>query len=339
MRRSSVMTTIIEVAKLAEVSVTTVSHVINETRFVAPETRARVLQAMQELGYRPNSLARSLRVGSTLTLGLILPDSANPYFAEIGREIEAAAFNSGFNVILCNSEGDDIKEKHYISVLTNRQVDGIIFVSAGGNSDVVERLIATQRPFVVVDRDLPDAPADTVLVDNYQGAYLATRFLLELGHRRIACISGPLAVSSSSRRVNGYRQALEEFHVPYDAALVIPGDFHAQAGYEAVNALLHIPQPPSAFFACNDLMGYGALKALHEAGKRIPQEAMVIGFDDIELSSFVYPSLTTVHQPKDLIGRRTVEILIERIHDHTRPFVKEVIPVTLKIRESTGGAV
>ncbi len=332
------MSTIREVAARAGVSPTTVSHVVNNTRYVSAELRARVLAAMDELGYRPNALARSLRRGETHTLGLILPDSANPFFAEIGRSIEASAFSLGYNVILCNTEGDLSKESLYVDVLLEKQVDGMIFVAAGDRSDALQVVLQQELPIVVVDRDLAGVQLDTVLNDNHQGGYLATRHLINLGHQRIGCISGPSHLTPSAQRVTGYKQALSEAGLTIDASLILRGDFHPQSGREAALELLAYPNRPSAILACNDLMAMGVLRAAAECGLEVPRHLAVVGYDDIELASYTNPPLTTIRQPKREIGRRAVEMLIERINDRNLPPRRALYPATLIVRGSCGGA-
>jgi LacI family transcriptional regulator len=331
------MATIREVAKVASVSSTTVSHVINGTRFVSEPVRARVLNAMDALGYQHNVLARSLRRGETHTIGLILPDSANPFFAKVGRSIEAAAFDLGYSVVLCNSEGNLAREQHYTQVLTQRQVDGVIFVAAGDRTKSLSVLLDRCAPFVVIDRDLPDVKADTVLADNRQGGHLATRHLLALGHRRIACISGPSNVTPSAERVTGYRQALTEAGLPTLESLILRGDFQLEAGWSAALALLRSSAPPTAIFACNDLMAIGGIRAAAELGRRIPGDLAVVGYDDIELAAYSVPPLTTVRQPTADMGRRAVRLLVDRIGDPDLPHRREIFPTTLTIRASCGG--
>jgi len=331
------MATIREVAKAAGVSSTTVSHVINGTRFVSEGVRVRVLNAMNGLAYQHNVLARSLRRGETHTVGLILPDSANPFFAKVGRGIEAGAFDLGYSVVLCNSEGNLTREQHYTEVLTKNQVDGIIFVAAGDRTNSLSGLLDRGVPFVVIDRDLPDIKVDAVLADNHQGGHLATRHLLALGHRRIACISGPSNVTPSAERVTGYRQAMAEAALPIQESLILRGDFHLESGWAAATELLRRPGPPTAIFACNDLMAIGVMRAAAELARRIPQDLAVVGFDDIELSAYSVPPLTTVLQPTMDMGRRAVQMLLDRIRDSELPHRREIFPTTLTIRASCGG--
>jgi LacI family transcriptional regulator len=327
------MSTIRNVAKKSGVSTTTVSHILNGTRFVSPEVKQRVLDVIQELGYQPNSLARSLRKKETQSLGLILPDSTNQYFAEIQCGVEKAAYDRGYSVILCNTEGDENKENLYVNVLRNKRMDGILFISSGSSTKL---LLEEKIPLVLVDRDMPDLEVDTVMADNFQGGYLATQYLIELGHTRIGCITGPEGIVPSGRRIAGYRKALEETGLYLDPQLICAGDFHAATGKIAASRLLKLPKPPTAIFAFNDLMAVGAIQAAADLKRVIPRDLALVGFDDIELASFIQPPLTTIRQPKLEMGLLAVDMLINRIHDHALPIKKVTLPVSLIKRESCG---
>lgn len=329
------MATISQVAERAGVSVTTVSHVINETRFVSGAVRERVQQAMDELGYRPNALARSLRRGETHTLGLILPDSSNPFFAEVAQNIEVAAFEQGYNVILCNAQGAPSKERLYLDVLQKRQVDGLILLSTGEDGESLSQALHRDIPIVMLDRDLPAADADVVLVDNRLGAVVATNHLLELGHRRIGCISGPSHINPSARRVSGYLDSLAGAGIAFDETLVVRGDFHPESGRAGAHALLSRPDRPSAIFACNDLMAIGAVRAACELGLNVPEDVSFVGFDDIQLASYITPPLTTVVQPKAGMARTAVQLLFERMADRSLPARRHVLSPTLVTRASS----
>lgn len=329
------MTTIREVAESAGVSYATVSHVINNTRLVSPETRERVLAAMDALNYHPNALARSLRQGKTNTIGLVLPDSANPFFAEISRSIEDEAFKKGYSVFLCNTELDTQRELFYVDVLSKKQVDGIIFVAAGEQADSLDFLLRRRMPVVMIDRDVPNVEVDAVLTDNQLGGFLATRHLLELGHRRIACIAGPSSITPSAERIIGYRRALEEAGLPYDETLVIRGDYHSQSGMEITHTILQMDPRPTAIFALNDLMALGALRAASEAGYSVPQDLAVVGYDDLELARFTNPPLTTIAQPKKEVGARAIDLLVDRMSRKSRAPSRLVLPPELIVRRST----
>jgi LacI family transcriptional regulator len=324
-----------DVAEQANVSITTVSHVINETRPVSDELRERVLAAMQELGYQPNLLARSLRRGETHTLGMIVPDSANPFFAEVARGVEDTSFEKSYSVILCNSDGDLDKELLYINVLAEKRVDGILFVAAGVSTDHIRALQEQRIPVVVVDREISGVSVDEVLVDNARGGWLAGRHLVELGHRRIGCISGPSDVTPSAERITGYRQALDEGDTPVDEALVVRGDFQYESGYQATRQLLSMDDPPTAIFACNDLMAIGAIRAALELGQQVPTDLSVVGFDDVPLASFANPVLTTIVQPKYEMGVIAATMLLERMRAPDTPPRQRVLDTSLLIRQST----
>jgi LacI family transcriptional regulator len=324
-----------EVAERAGVSVTTVSHVINNTRTVSPDTRRRVEEAMQTLGYQPNVLARSLRRGVTHTIGIILPDSANPYFAEVVRGIEDTSFAQGYSVILCNSDNDLEKEYHYTNVLVEKQVDGIIFVAAGLSADNIHKLQARRVPLVLVDRHVPDVQVDEVLADNQHGGWLAARHLIDLNHRAIACITGPTGLPSSSERVEGYRQALESAGILFDPKWVVEGDFQYQSGYSAAKKLFHRKPPPTAIFACNDLMAIGAYRFSHEKNLRVPEQLSIVGFDDIHLAVYTNPPLTTIRQSKREMGAQAAKLLLQRIAQQDLEPRQVILDTELVIRGST----
>ena len=329
------MTTIKQVAAQAGVSSATVSHVLNGTRYVSDSVREQVQSAMAELGYRPNTLARSLRSGRTHTLGLILPDSANPFFAEVGHAIESAAFAIGYSVILCNTENDENKEHLYTELLESKQVDGIIFVGAGDNREAISVIVKNGLPLVVVDRDMGNLELDRVTTDNYQGGFLATQHLLALGHQVIGCITGPSNISPSAERVTGYRDALQQVSLAVDESLVVRGDFHAASGHSAALQLLQRSPRPTAIFVCNDMMAIGALRAAAQLGLSVPDDVAIVGFDDIELASYTTPPLTTIAQPKQEIGQMTVKLISERMHAPTLAPRRNILPTQLVIRESS----
>ncbi len=331
------MATMKDVAALADVSITTVSHVINETRFVSDELRTRVLEAMEELRYRPNMLARSLRLGETRTIGLIVPDNANPFFAQVARVVEDAGFDAGYSVILCNCDGKVEKERAYVGVLSAKQVDGIIFMATGGEVEIVDLLREIGIPLVMADRRLDNADVDIVLVDNFRGGYEATKYLVSLGHRRIGCITGPSDATPSAERVQGYRRGLEEAGIPVDESLIVRGDFQYRGGEEGIERLLALEEAPTAVFACNDLMAMGVMTALRKSGLRVPGDVSVIGFDDIPEACVTVPPLATVAQPIDQIGRVATEMLLERIASKESPGSRTmVLDVEVVKRESCG---
>jgi len=331
------MPTMKDVAQAAGVSVTTVSHVINETRYVSKDLRARVLQAMEELSYHPNILARSLRQGITHTIGLIVPDNSNPFFAEIARVAETVGFENDYSVILCNSDKNVERESAYINVLIAKQVDGVIFIAAGSEQQHLRELAAQGIPVVVADRDVPQGLADVVLVNHEQGGYDATQHLISLGHRRIACISGPSPITPSADRVRGYCRALREAGIPMEEELVVRCSESYLGGETAMARLLRLDRRPTAVCTYNDITAIGALRASRNAGLEVPGDLSIVGFDDIPLASAVVPALTTVAQPIADLATVATELLIARIQ-HSAEFApgqRIVLDTNLVVRESS----
>ncbi len=334
------MPTIREVADAAGVSKSTVSHVVNGTRFVAPATAGRVRAAIETLGYHPNSLARSLRRRVTHTIGLLVPDNANPYFAEVARAIEDAGFAEGYSVVLCNSDLSPEKQAAYIDVLLAKRVDGLIIVSAGlipsaDRPSPIRPILDAGVPCVIIDSDLGNLPVDQVLVDNELGGWLAGRHLTGLGHRRIACLVGPNDLTPSAGRIAGIRRALAEAEIALEPPAIVSGNGRSDGGEVAVRELLRRGVQFTALFAFNDLMAIGALGGLRRAGRQVPQDVSIVGFDDVPLAAAVYPALTTVAQPIAELGRRSVRLLLDRIKEPSVPHARLILPTTLVERESS----
>lgn len=328
------MATIKDVAEQAGVSTTTVSHVINSTRFVSEDLAARVNNAVNALQYQPNAVARSLRNKETGTIGMITPDNSNPFFAETARVIEDICFRLGYSVILCNSDQDTQKEQAYIRLLLVKQVDGIVFVAAAGQAHELVKIIERNIPMVVVDRELPGIPCDCVLTDHLMGGRLATDYLIGRGRTQIACIAGPSDVTPSSQRVQGYREALALAGMEFNDDLVERGDFQAPSGYEAMKRLLPGLTAPAAVFACNDLMAFGAIRAISEAGLNVPADIAVVGYDNVPLASYTNPPLTTVAQPYHEMARQATELLMTRINDRVAPWTRQILEPQLVVRQS-----
>ena len=331
------MATIKDVAQHAQVSVTTVSHVVNGTRHVSAEGRERVEHAIRALGYVPSAIARSLKRNNTRTLGMLIPNSSNPYFAEIVHAVEDRAFGAGYNLILCNTNDEPHRQGSYLQVLAERRIDGLIVVSTGHDATLPTQLAGLQVPTVLVDREIEidEQPGDLVETAHMQGGQLATQHLLALGHRRIACIHGPAGLRPSEQRIAGWRSALAGAGCDHGDALLWDGHFTSQGGYDAMHALLRSAVPPSAVFVCNDLMAMGALCAAHERGLRVPEALSLVGFDDIELAAFTSPPLTTVAQPKQRIGAQAVDMLLERIDGKRQAARQVMLQPELRVRAST----
>ena len=329
------MATIKDVAALAGISYTTVSHVLNNSRPVSDQVRLKVEAAIAQLDYVPSAVARSLKAKSTSTIGLLIPNGINPYFAELARGIEDYCERNGFCVILCNSDDDPQKQRSYLRVLLEKRVDGLIVSSVGGDEGLAGGFAAVRTPMVVVDRELEDVEADLVRIDHELGGYLATRHLIDLGHRHIACISGPEHTSVARLRLCGYQRAMQQAQIEILPHWVIASDFTSPGGYQAAATLL-ANDPPTAIFAGNDMIGIGVLRAAAERGIGVPQQLSVVGFDDIQMSRYVYPALTTVGQSILQLGETAAHMLLRRI---TGPFdgaVQQlVVAPGIVLREST----
>ncbi len=313
------MSTIRDVANQANVSITTVSHVINGTRYVSEELKQRVRETMLALNYQPNGLARSLRVGHSKTIGLIVPDNSNPFFAEISRLVEDMGYREGYSVILCNTDDDPEKEASYINVLINKQVDGIIFISACDTQCNLSYVRDMNIPLVVVDRELPGLNVDMVLNDNYSGGCLAAEYLIKLGHRNMACITGAASVLSSQQRVEGFVQTLNKAGLTLRPEFRCEGKFHYQSGLDCMNHILEVSktlpknEQPTAYFVCNDMMAIGAIRAANEHGLSVPGDLSIIGFDNIQISELIFPRLTTIAQPIQEMAKTAIDLLIQKL--------------------------
>jgi LacI family transcriptional regulator len=328
--------TIKDVAAKAGVSTTTVSHVINDTRFVSNILRNRVLEAIQDVGYYPNRLARGLRRGDTATIGLMIPDNSNPFFAEIARIIEDIGFANGYSVILCNSAGDLGRESAYIDMLLSKQVDGVIFIAAHSEPNNLMKLRQSKTPVVLVDRDIPLFFGDVVLVNNEQGGYIATKYLLELGHTKIACLAGPSTVTPSADRIKGYMRALNEAGIETREDYLLTGDFEYQSGENAMDKLTSLSDSPSAVFVCNDMMAIGMMRRAKFHNLRIPEDISIIGYDNIQFSAAVSPALTTIAQPVKELSSAAITRLISKIQSEVdnQEGTRIVLDTQLIIRDS-----
>ena len=336
------VSTIKDVAALAGVSFTTVSHVLNDTRPVSAEARQRVLAAVEEIGYLPSAVARSLRKSETRIIGVLVPNVQNPFFAELVCGVEERCRLAGYSVFLCNSDNDPKRQQDYLRTLLEKRVDGLL-LSAAGEAEALAQLFQRARvPLVTVDRLVPSARADRVSVHNRAGAFTAVNHLLDLGHTRIACISGPAEFEVARERVEGWRQALQSRGLQADDRLLVPSDFSSAGGYRAARELLLGSQGLSAgkdrftaLFASNDLMAIGALRAAAESGCHVPEQLSVVGFDDVELGNYVFPSLTTVGCAYRELGHQAGQVLIDRI-DNPKGVLRDVLLTPrLVVREST----
>lgn len=316
--------TIRDVARVAGVSPQTVSRAINDKDEISPATRARVLRVVEELGYRPNHIARSLTTHRTATLGLVVPDIVNPFFAEIARGVEDLACVSGYQVFLCNTDENPVRERTVLNSLAAKQVDGIILCSSRLDDAELSAMVAEMPPMVLVNRVLKHGEAYAVVIDDFHGAHQAMAHLLRAGHRFIALLRGPTSSYSGRERLRGYREALAAAGVPWDEELVITTMPRVEEGYQATMQLLARRPDVTAIFAYNDLVAVGALQACAAAGRRVPEDVAVVGFDDIPLASLVVPALTTVHVPKYRLGQLALEKLLLRLAGDAESLVSAV---------------
>ncbi|WFE27005.1 LacI family DNA-binding transcriptional regulator [Solwaraspora sp. WMMD791] len=328
------MATIYDVARQARVSPATVSRVVNGHANVDPVLADRVRQAMRELDYRPNALARNLRRSRTTLWAVLISDIGNPFFTALVRGVEDVAQQVGYSVVLCNTDEDPAKEARYLNAVLAEQVAGVLIAPSGAAGDL-DRLTALRVPFVVIDRQLHGGRIDTVLVDNEHGARLATAHLAESGYRRIACITGRRGVYTASSRLAGYRLALADAGQPYREELVRYADFRTDGGYQAMADLLRMSPRPDALFAANNLMTVGAVECLVDQGVDVPAEMGVVGFDDLPWAHLVRPALTTVTQPTYELGEAAAHLLAARIADPDRAATTVTLPTKLQVRESS----
>jgi len=332
------MATIRDVARLASVSCATVSHVLNRTRAVLPGTRSRVLSAVRRLDYVPSAVAQSLKQQSTRTVGLVIPNTTNPWFAELARAVEDACFSRGHAMVLCSSDEEPERQEAYLRLLRQKRVDGIVIASLRDDPRWVAALHLAGCPLVVLDRPMSGLSADVVRTDCRRAGALAAEHLKSLGHRRIGCIAGPAHLGVVRDRLAGLRRGLAGAGIALADDAVVDGGFTAAGGHTAALALVRATPRPTALFALNDLMAIGALRALSELGLRAPADVSVLGFDGIELGRYVYPAVTTVAQPTRELGARTVELVLERARNPGLPPRIIMLPPAIVVRESTGTA-
>ncbi|MBA7630667.1 Ribose operon repressor [subsurface metagenome] len=326
--------TIKDVANLAGVHPSTVSRVINDDSRISEKTKNKVLLIIKKLGYTPNAIARGLKTKRTHTLGMLIPDITNPFFAEIARGVEDAANKNNFNVILCNTDDKLKKERTYLEILRGKRVDGLILGTAHIRDKSILELEKKKFPYILVSRNIEGLDKNCVIVDDVAGGIIVTEYLIKLGHRRIAHITGPLTVRAAINRLEGYKFALEKHQIEYKEELAEEGDFRINGGYQAMKKFLKLSKPPTAIFAANDLLALGAIQAIQKKKYHIPEDFCIIGFDDIRLASFVYPPLTTIRQPMLEMGALAVKMLLKIIEEGEFNQKKEVLVPKLIIRES-----
>lgn len=326
-----------DVARLAEVSIATVSAVVNGTAVVSPKRAERVRRAMDALDYQADQVARSLKTGHTRVVGMILPDVTNPFYPQVIVGAEDVARAAGYSVIICNANEDAEQEQKQLNTLISHRVDGVL-IACSGLAVPLDRLMRRAFPIVCFDRIPLGFRGDTVSTDNFQGGYDATRHLIKLGHERIAVLTGRLELSTHSSRLNGYREAMAQAHLSVlDEHSRFTGK-QVEAGYEFGRDLLARAHRPTAIFCTNNKLFLGFVRAMNEAGVRCPEEISLVGFDDFAWTENFHPRLTTVAQPACELGRQAMQLLLERIESKTEVPISPrqvVLKPELHLREST----
>lgn len=333
--------TIYDIAQEANVSVATVSRVINNTAPVRQSTRTKIMDLIRKYQFQPNALARSLTKKETGTIGIIVPNITNPFFPEVFAGIELEARDKGYTFLLCDSLGNYERESQYMNILREKQVDGIIFL--GGrinlvecNPVLIEEVVDTANrvPLVLVNGNLTGSHLHRVITDEVMGAEMATQHLIDLGHKDIAFIGGNDSMSTTAQKVRAFRKVMRANGYEVRKEWVLHADFTIEAGKLLMNQILELPNRPTAVFCVNDFTAVGAVKSATKAGVRIPQDMSIMGFDDIPLATAINPELSTIMQKTELLGRTSVQILHKLI---TKQKVKKltVIEPEIIVREST----
>ena len=328
------MVSIKDVARLAGVSASTVSHVVNSTRKVAKATRENVEKAIAELGYQPSMLARALKLKRTQTIGMLVTNSTNPCFAEVVHGVEEGCYRNNFSLILCNS-GDQIdRQMSYLTTLVQKQVDALVIMTINNDAVFYHELAKLNHlPKIILDSE-PGLEAATIEDDSIFGGRLATEYLIKQGFKDIGCLTGPDNHPRSRDRFLGFSAAMEAANLKINNRWIVPGELSAQGGYIAMKAIIQSGSIPKAIFAFNDLMAMGAFRALAENGLSIPDDVSIIGYDDLELAAFLMPALTTVRQPSFELGLSAAERIINHLGTGTEiPSDLQLTP-SLVVRDS-----
>ncbi|HEY1916476.1 MAG TPA: LacI family DNA-binding transcriptional regulator [Streptosporangiaceae bacterium] len=329
------MATIQDVARAAGVAPSTVSRYLSGQLRVSPATEARMLDAVRALGYVPNAQAQNLARRRSGVVGFVVPEIGNPYFGAIADYVVEAVEQRGLQVLLCSTRSQAVKEGSYIDLLASGAIDGMLYLGSFRSNERLAAAIRGGLPVVVVDEPIAGLPdVHTVVMDDYSGGYQAASYLVALGHRRIAFISGPAELASVQERRRGYEDALRKGGLDPAEQLTLAGHFTEQFGMSALPRLLGASAPPTAAFVASDYIALGMMSAAETHGIRVPGDLSVVGFDDIRFSQYVRPRLTTIRSPLDRLAQTGVELLFERLSDTDSPARTEVLPVELIVRES-----
>lgn len=305
--------TIKDIAEKANVSISTVSRVLNNKDDVNDNTRKQIKKIIDELGYNPSGIARGLALKKTNTIGLIIPNITNPFFPEVAKGVERRAEEMGYSVILYDTENDENKEKKALELMRKKQVDGIVLSFNSNTRNLINQAFDDKIPIVQIDRKINGLKCPSVLIDNFYSGYIAAKHLIDRGHRKIAHITGRKDILNSVERLSGYKKAFQEDGLKVYEKYIINGQQTIESGYEKMNLLLKMDQIPTAVFVANDLMAIGAYEAIFDKKMDIPKDISIIGHDDINMASIIRPKLTTVVQPKYDMGVNAVDLLVKLI--------------------------
>jgi LacI family transcriptional regulator len=328
--------TIKDVARASGVSYTTVSRVLSGYEFVRETTRTRVMEAVARLGYVANLPARSLAGGHSHVIGLLVPNLDNAYVGTITQGIDQALAHANYDLMLYTSHRHPGKESYFASAIPNGLTEGLLLIAPLVPTEYLDSLRQQNFPYVVIDQADDTEKSNVVEATNWHGAYEATRYLIELGHRRIAFIRGASAIRSATERLRGYKAALANYDIPIRDELILEGDYQQRTAYELTRRLLDTPiDRPTAIFASNDHSAFGAMDAVRDVGLQMPYDISIVGFDDIPQASIVYPKLTTVRQPLEQMGSVAVKMLLAQIEDRSLPPQRVVLATQLIIRDSS----
>ena len=327
-----------QVAKMAGVSLGTVSHVLNDSAGVSEQLRRRVLEVVETLGYQPSQLARGLRRDKTNMIGMIIPDITNPFFPAVVRGAEDAAFSNGYRLVLCNTDNNEAKEVSYMNELKTFLPAGMIVIPSNSGEAAMQahESVTGGSALVCLDRLPRHWQGDTITFATAEGAARATNHLLELGHTRIATITGPLHLSNAADRLKGFRSAMKQAKISIPKDYILESTFDGSGGHNSALQLLKLSPRPTAIFAQNDLMAMGVLSAIRELGLHCPADISVFGFDGLEITNLMTPTLASVEQPGYQLGSVGVKVLLERVNNPTRKYTHLVLPSKLRLGGSIG---
>lgn len=329
-----------DIARMAGVSTATVSRVINHSGPVSAKTARKVLKVIEESGYVPDTIAKSLRMGQTKTVGLVVPDISNPFFPEVLNGAEAVCADHGYTIILGNTNEDIACEAKVVRSLRQHRADGLLMILVDESGGTLRQALAgadSGLPIVFIDRHIEGFRYDSVIIDNEAGTSQATRYLLDLGHTRIAIVHGPTTTTPGVGRLRGYEMAMRAAGTPMRPEYVLEGDFRVMSGYGLARQLMSLPDPPTAIIGGNNLMTMGIFRCLRDMDISIPDQVSLIGFDDFSLAAYLTPPLTVVERPMSDMGRLAADLLLSRVEKRDLgPVRRVVLPTALKVRGSCG---